>query len=117
MDFCVVKCKVAYMGINNTIMSSVVNFSIRMRPWDYTASSMKASALYFTAAKKKLKSNVKMIENMVMPLCKSVDCLYVDYCVPFWSLHLYRNILVLEKVERDSSNDQRCGSDRRDMQS
>lgn len=64
---------------------------------------MKASALYFTTAKKKTKSNVKRVENMVMPLCKSVDCLYVDYYVPFWSLHLCRNVLVLKKVQRGTA--------------
>lgn len=38
-----------------------------------------------------------------MPQCKSVDGLYVDYCVPFCSLHLYRGVLVLEKVQRGTA--------------
>lgn len=40
---------------------------------------------------------------MVTSLHKSVDCLYVDYSVPFSSLHLCSNVLVLEKAQRGTA--------------
>jgi len=56
MNFCVAECKEACRGISSTtftykIMSFVV--IVRVRPWNYNASSMKASTLCFTTAKKK----------------------------------------------------------------
>ena len=110
MGFNVAKCKVMHIGAKNpnykyTLMGSELAETDQERDLGVVVdNSMKMSRQCVTAIKKAnamLGIIRKGIENksasIIMPLYKSLVRPHLEYCVQFWSPHLKKDIIALEK--------------------
>ena len=113
MRFNVAKCKVMHIGTKNPkykykLMGSELAETDQERDLGVMIdNSLKTSAQCATAIKKAnamLGVIRKGIENksagIIMPLYKSMVRPHLEYCVQFWSPHLKKDIIALEKVQR-----------------
>uniref|UniRef100_A0A8C3FA90 Reverse transcriptase domain-containing protein n=1 Tax=Chrysemys picta bellii TaxID=8478 RepID=A0A8C3FA90_CHRPI len=103
------KCKVMHIGKNNpnyTYNMMGANLATTSQEKDLGVivdSSLKTSTQCAEAVKKAnrmLGIIKKGIENILLPLYKSMVRPHLEYCIQMWSPHLKKDILALEKVQK-----------------
>ncbi|CAM5106410.1 unnamed protein product [Eretmochelys imbricata] len=107
------KCKVMHTGKNNpndTYSTMGANLATTNQEKDLgviVGSSLKTSTQCAAAVKKAngmlgiIKKGIESkMENILLPLYKSMVHPHLEYCIQMWSPHLKKDILALEKVQK-----------------
>ncbi|CAM5143004.1 unnamed protein product [Natator depressus] len=113
MKFNVDECKVMHTGKNDphytyNMMGANLATTNQERELGVIVDSSLKMSTQCTAAVKKVNRMLGIIEkgientmeNILLPLYKSIVRPHLEYCVQMWSPHLKKDILALEKVQR-----------------
>ncbi|CAM4653692.1 unnamed protein product [Lepidochelys kempii] len=112
MKFNVDKCKVMHIGKNNpnqtyNTMGSNLATTNQERDLGVIVDSSLNTSMQCAVVKKAnrmlgiIKKGIEnKMENILLPLYKSMVCPHLEYCIQMWSPHLKKDIVALEKVQR-----------------
>ena len=113
MRFNVKKCKVMHIGAKNQnftyrLMGSELSVTAQERDLGVLVDNSMKVSTQCAAAIRKANSMLGVIKkgvenrtaNIIMPLYKSMVRPHLEYCVQFWSPHLKKDIVELEKVQK-----------------